>query len=121
MKHEVSRFIRTVEPGDAKGLNRSAEFAQKQLDAMPGPKDQKFLVFVTAKDNTIYHYPVYYSPGFTEALQHALTLHKRISTSPVQSASVYGSSGKVLELPDAMVQMMAMGARVLITNRLSNK
>jgi hypothetical protein len=121
MKHEKARVIRTVELANAVGLNRSAEFAQRQMDAMPGRKEQKFLVFVTAKDNAIHHYPVFYSPGFTEALQHALNLHRRISTSRVQCASVFGSSGKVLELPDAVVQAMAMGARVLITNRLSNK
>lgn len=94
----------------------------KQMDAMPGKPEEKYMVFLRCSNNTIYSYPIYgCSDGFTAALRDAIEKHRNLIPAVIEGGIVQGIGDITYEPPDYLVQMMALGANIVVTNRLQNR
>ena len=95
---------------------------RKQMKTMPGRAEEKYVVFLHCSDNSLHAYPIYEcSEGFTAAMQCAIEEHQRLTLAVIDGGLVHGIDDSVYEPPDYLVQMMALGANVLVTNRLQNR
>lgn len=93
----------------------------RQLDAMPGKPEEKYIVLLRCSDSDIYSYPIYgCSEGFTAALQDAIAKHKDARRADIRSGCVQGIGDTLYQPPDYLVRGIANGAKVLVTRRLEN-
>ena len=103
-------------------MSHQAALLAKQFEAMPGKPEEKYLVVLGCAGNTIFTYPIYgCADGFTAALQDAIRKHQRENRPQIQSGRVQGIGDFVFAPPDLLVQMMAKGVPVLVTNRAENR
>lgn len=103
-------------------MQKTAVRLAKQLDAMPGAPEHKYMVFLVCAEDGCYTYPIYgCADGFTAALQDAIKKHQEMNRPEIQGGFVKGIGDSVFRPPDAIVQMMAMGVNVVTTNRLENR
>jgi len=94
----------------------------KQMVALPGAPEQKYMVVLLCGKDGCYTYPIFGCPdGFTAAMQDAIKKHQEMNRPDIQGGFVKGIGDALFRPPDALVQMMAMGVDVLVTNRLENR
>ena len=94
----------------------------KQLEVMPGAPEHKYMVFLLCGEDGCYTYPIFGCPdGFTADMQDAIKKHQDMNRPEIQGGFVKSIGDALFRPPDAMVQMMAMGVNVLVTNRLDNR
>jgi len=94
----------------------------RQLNAMPGKPEEKYLVLLRCSDGRIYSYPIFCcSEGFTAAMQDAIQKHQSAGRPEIEGGMVQGIGSTSFRPPDTFVQMIAMGANVVVTNRLENR
>ena len=116
------RTLRTATLSSEERIDNTSVDLQKQLNALPGKPEEKYMVVLHCSDNNFYSYPIYGCPnGFTAAMQDAINKHKRMDRPEIQRGIVKGIGNTSFNPPDELVQMMAMGCKVVVTNRLENK
>lgn len=117
-----ARVLRTTMLSDDLAVaKRSAELA-KQMEALPGKPEEKYMVFLRCSGSDFYTYPIYgCADGFTAAMQDAIKKHQNAGRPEVLGGYVQGIGSAAFRPPDALVQMMAMGVKVVVTNRIENR
>lgn len=117
-----ARVLRTTTLSSDGAVEKSAAELKKQLDALPGKPEEKYMVFLRCSDNDFYTYPIYGCPnGFTAAMQDAIEKHQNAVRAEILGGFVQGIGNARFNPPDVLVQMMAMGVNVLVTNRIENR
>jgi hypothetical protein len=115
-------ILRTMSLSNNGAVERSAADLKKQLDAMPGKPQEKYIVVLRCSGNDFYSYPIYGCPdGFTAAMQDAIKKHQKMDRPEIEGGVVQGIGKTSFNPPDVLVQMMAMGVKVAVTNRLENR
>jgi len=117
-----AKVLRTTMLSSDRAFEKNAADLLKQLDALPGKPEEKYMVLLRCSDGDVYSYPIYgCADGFTAAMQDAIKKHQRAGRPEIEGGLVQGIGSASFNPPDALVQMMAMGAKVLVTNRLENR
>lgn len=117
-----ARVLRTKSMSSESDVQACIAEVKKHLNALPGKPEEKYAVILRCGDGGFYSYPIYgCSDGFTAAMQDAIGKHQNAGRAPIQGGLVQGIGNMVYQPPDFLVQAMAMGAKVLVTNRLENR
>jgi len=117
---QEARVLRSVPFG--KSVETCERQLLRQLDAMPGRPEEKYIVFLRCSDNGVYSYPLYgCTEGFTAALKDAIEKHKEAGRADIQSGCVQGVGDTLYQPPDYLVRGIANGAKVLVTRRVENR
>lgn len=117
-----ARVLRTTVLSSDRAVQKNAADLLRQLDALPGKPEEKYVVLLRCADGDVYSYPIYgCTDGFTAAMQDAMRKHQQAARPEINGGLVQGIGSTSFSPPDALVQMMAMGAKVLVTNRLENR
>jgi hypothetical protein len=89
---------------------------------MPGKPEEKYIVLLRCSDSGIYSYPIYgCSDGFTAALKDAIEKHQELTSAAIERGMVQGVGDGSYNPPDYLVRMMALGAKVIVSNRVQNR
>src|SRR3984885_3876592 len=116
------RTLRTATLSSEERIANTSVDLLKQLNALPGKPEEKYMDVLHCSDNHFYSYPIYACPnGCTAAMQDATNKHQRMERPEIQRGIVKGIGNPSFSPPDQLVQMMAMGWKVLVTNRLENR
>lgn len=119
---QTGRVLRAITPRSEAEVERFFEQTMKQMDAMPGKPDEKFVVFLRCSNGVVFTYLIYGCvEGFTAAMRDAIEKHREANRPAIEGGAVRGVGNASFTPPDFMVQMMAKGVRVLLTNRLENR
>ena len=114
--------LRTMSLSSDEAVGTIAANLKKHLDALPGNPQEKYVVVLRCSDNDFYTYPIYGCPdGFTAAMQDAIKKHQKMARPEIKGGVVQGIGKTSFNPPDVLVQMMAMGVKVAVTNRLENR
>jgi hypothetical protein len=117
-----ARVLRTTVLSSDEAVEKNAADLRRQLDALPGKPEEKYMALLRCGDGDLYSYPIYgCADGFTAALQDAISKHRQMGRPEIEGGFVQGIGSTSFSPPDVLVQMMAMGAKVLVTNRLENR
>jgi len=117
-----ARILRSMALSSDGAIEKNLADLQKQLRVLPGKPEEKYMVLLRCGDGDFYSYPIYdCADGFTAAMQDAIKKHQRAGHPEIKGGLVQGIGSASFNPPDALVQMMAMGAKVLVTNRLENR
>lgn len=116
-----ARSLRTLTLSTEEAISKSLAGLERQLRALPGKSEEKYMAVLHCTDNNFYSYPIYSCPnGFTAAMQDAIKKHQEVERPQVVGGMVQGIGNASFNPPDELVQMMAMGVKVLVTNRVEN-
>lgn len=117
-----TRGLRTRPLSSEEDVEACIADIKKHLNALPGTPEEKYMVRLRCAEADFYSYPIGgCRDGFTAALQEAVKQHQRAGRAPIQGGIVQGIGDVVYQPPDFLVQAMAKGAKVLVTNRLENR
>ena len=117
-----AQVLRTTTLSSEESVNKTIAGVHKQLHVLPGKPEEKYMVILRCVGNNFYSYPIYGCPdGFTAAMRDAITKHQEMDRPEIEGGVVQGIGNICFNPPDAMVQVMAMGANVAVTNRLENR
>src|SRR2546428_4530749 len=106
----AARVLRTTTLSTDRAVEKNITDLKKQLDALPGKPEEKYMVILHCSDNAFYTYPIYGCPdGFTAAMQSAIEKHQKMGHPEIQRGMVQGIGNTSFNPPDELVQMMAMG------------
>ncbi len=116
------RTLRTKTLSSNEQIGKSIADLKRQLNSLPGKPEEKYMTVLHCSDNNFYTYPIYRCPnGFTAAMQDAINKHQGMERPQIVRGMVHGVGNVSFNPPDGVVQIMAMGGKVLVTNRLENK
>jgi len=117
-----ARLLRSKELSSDAAVQKNLADLRKHLRALPGKLEEKYMVLLRCSDGDVYSYPIYgCTDGFTAALHDAITKHQHAARPEIKGGFVQGIGSTAFRPPDALVQVMAMGGKVLVTNRLENR
>src|SRR5450631_2782711 len=73
------RTLRTETLSSEEQIENSIADLKKQLNALPGKPEEKYMVVLHCSDDNFYSYPIYGClNGFTAAMHDAINKHKRM-------------------------------------------
>jgi hypothetical protein len=120
--NRAAMILRTMSLSSDGAVRKTATDLKKQLDALPGKPQEKYMVVLRCSGNDFYSYPIYGCPdGFTAAMQDAIKKHQKMDRSEIEGGIVQGIGDTSFNPPDVLVQMMAMDVKVAVTNRIENR